>query len=653
MKEQPISISIMNLFFIFRVLLIAYWQVSQVTCLVAYDCEGDQVNKTTISLVDIPNCTRNNSKPQTHEVQVIITQTSNQEEFSAYRCSVQASHVLKRCGKWLGDDSIVGYYSQVIRVESEECKRLIEQKTYRVPFASSTVFQFPDTGSYEESFVSYGGYSEDGSCYPGGDLSYGGKHWDRVVRYTSLKIAFSMTKAIIDFEEKVIIFPNGIRCDLLKQYCEQADYGWLYWSIPTPKCNNDEGNQAILYRGLAQLIMVDSDNGNDTFIQLSHSGYDFQIKLEKKQTNICGFKSHFTEHPRLFVTMTTEISPPFPDLKAVDPKSVSMINYINSKIVYSLRHTRSQVEKLFWLFEKDRCLSQNRITSNMMAIANISPIQFVFAYFHEPGYTAVVRGEVAYVAKCAPVLVELVQDRLPNCYNELVVSHNNITRFMSPRSRILVKIGSIIDCSNDFGPMYKLHNQWVMQTQIGVVPARTPITIAPEELIYSFEPLESIANGGLYRSDIILQYQKILTSPLEETIISSRIINTLQTGSDLPEGVNIMNSFNKKSVSDFKSKMDSISDNAKGMGTWWATFLLGSFCVKLFCSVVNALINFYFMKKNTHWIICLISCIFDSISHLIISGFLVYPRRKPGDNNEQLRLRVRQDHIESGRLDLE
>lgn len=77
---------------------------------------------------------------------------------------------------------------------------------------------------------------------------------------------------------------------------------------------------------------------------------------------------------------------------------------------------------------------------------------------------------------------------------------------MSPRSRILVRIGSIIDCSNDFGPMYKLHNQWIMQTQIGVVPARVPITITPEELSYSFKPLESIANGGLYRSDIILQY---------------------------------------------------------------------------------------------------------------------------------------------------
>lgn len=394
--------------------ILSLWSIINpyVASLVAYDCEGEQVNKTTISLIDIPDCNRNKSLPKTQDVQVIITQTSSQEELLAYRCSIEASHVLKRCGKWLGDDSVVGCYSQIVKIESEECRRLVNQKTYRVPFASSTVFQFPDVGSYDESFVSYGGYSENGSCYPGGDLNYGGKHWDRVVRYTNLKITFTTTKALVDFEEKVVIFPNGIRCYLSREYCEQADYGWLYWTIPTPKCQNDVGNQAVLYRGLAQLVMVDSGSQNDSFIQLSHSGYDFQIKLENKQTSICGFRSYFTEHPRLFVTMTTEISPPFPDLMSVDPKSISMINYINSKIVYSLRHTRSQVDKLFWLFEKDRCLSQNRITSNMMAIANISPIQFVFAYFHEPGYTAVVRGEVAYVAKCSPVLVELDQGKL-------------------------------------------------------------------------------------------------------------------------------------------------------------------------------------------------------------------------------------------------
>lgn len=171
----------------FKILLTMLF-VSRTTAIVAYDCEGEQVNKTTISLIDIPSCVRNNTSPSVQDIQVIITQTSSQEDLLVYRCSVQASHVLTRCGKWLGDDSVVGFYSQVVKVENEECQRLVHQRSYRVPFAPSTTFQFPDVGSYEESFVSYGGYSADGSCYPGGDLNYGGKHWERVVKYTSLKI---------------------------------------------------------------------------------------------------------------------------------------------------------------------------------------------------------------------------------------------------------------------------------------------------------------------------------------------------------------------------------------------------------------------------------------------------------------------------------
>lgn len=73
--------------------------------------------------------------------------------------------------------------------------------------------------------------------------------------------------------------------------------------------------------------------------------------------------------------------------------------------------------------------------------------------------------------------------------------------------------------------MYKLANRQVSQTSAGIVPSPNPKIIEVEPIEYEFEALESLANGGLYTSDTILKYQKILISPMEETVISSRIVS--------------------------------------------------------------------------------------------------------------------------------
>lgn len=67
---------------------------------------------------------------------------------------------------------------------------------------------------------------------------------------------------------------------------------------------------------------------------------------------------------------------------------------------------------------------KNRITENMMTLALLSPKEFAYQYFKSPGYTAVVRGEVAHVAKCREVaVIPKVMDS--ECYNELPVICNN------------------------------------------------------------------------------------------------------------------------------------------------------------------------------------------------------------------------------------
>lgn len=161
-------------------------------------------------------------------------------------------------------------------------------------------------------------------------------------------------------------------------------------------------------------------------------GYDFQVLLKNRQEMICGYRSYYTEHPNLFVTLLSSQGPKFPLRRQVTAVDVSLLNFVNSKLVYSFRHIRQEVSKLFDLFNHDRCQAHNRITQNLLSIALLSPQEFAYTY-GGPGHTAIARGEVIYLAKCRPVAV-IPDLNFTGCHNELPVVYNNETFFMTPRS---------------------------------------------------------------------------------------------------------------------------------------------------------------------------------------------------------------------------
>lgn len=159
----------------------------------------------------------------------------------------------------------------------------------------------------------------------------------------------------------------------------------LYWDLSSPKCDG-EGSKLIVFEGVGDRISVlhPPSSSTEMFVQVEQSGYDFLIKIEDKVTTVCGFKSYFTEHPGLFVTFLTEEEPSFPKLDRVSGINVDLVSYINSKVVFIVRHIKAQVERLFSIFHQERCLMQNRITQNLQTLALLSPREFAYQYFGRP-----------------------------------------------------------------------------------------------------------------------------------------------------------------------------------------------------------------------------------------------------------------------------
>ncbi|KAL1454602.1 hypothetical protein WDU94_010818 [Cyamophila willieti] len=105
-------------------------------------------------------------------------------------------------------------------------------------------------------------------------------------------------------------------------------------------------------------------------------------------------------------------------------------------------------------FELDRCILEQKILDNYLTLAISNPSEFAYQYFGKPGYMAVARGEVIHISQCKPVLV--VPRVTEQCFNELPVMFNNVTHFLTPRNRLLVTVGTIVECVPGLESRFKL-----------------------------------------------------------------------------------------------------------------------------------------------------------------------------------------------------
>ncbi|KAG7196619.1 hypothetical protein KM043_018841 [Ampulex compressa] len=71
---------------------------------------------------------------------------------------------------------------------------------------------------------------------------------------------------------------------------------------------------------------------------------------------------------------------------------------------------------------------------------------------------AVTAGEVIHIIKCIPVDCQI--RRTEQCYTELPVTQNNISMFLMPRSKLLVRKGTLRDCNLLLPVMYRLEDAW-------------------------------------------------------------------------------------------------------------------------------------------------------------------------------------------------
>ena len=170
-----------------------------------------------------------------------------------------------------------------------------------------------------------------------------------------------------------------------------------------------------------------------------------------------GYTLFRTEHPKLFIVQLRK-GDSFGNKKPIAVENLDIFTYVNSKFIYVEKHLRSQLNQLYHDVLMQRCTLVQKVLKNALTIATQLPDEFAFNLIKGPGYMAVVAGEAVHIIKCIPIEIKL--RKTEECYLQLPITRGNRSLFMSPRTHIVMKGGTQINCNPIIPSMYRLDESW-------------------------------------------------------------------------------------------------------------------------------------------------------------------------------------------------
>lgn len=590
--------------------------------LVGFDCNNGPINHTIISLVHHPTCEDKQRNITQDNVELVVTQVMDKDSIEVIRCNIIAHHEVFYCGIISDSPQDSGIYTEIISVSRDECNELVKNQRYKVPYTGE-LFDVKES-KQTISYTSFGKMNS-GSCTSGGTLKAIGKEWPRAIRLTNLEIQYQISNGVVFFENDQIEVAPSFFCKYSRSACYNCDSGYSFWEVKTPECY-EERPKAIVFQGYGLLIRDYTSREVVTYIQVSQHDYDFQILMKTSDTHICGLASHSTEHPGLFVTILHNnrlvgIS------KKVNPND-HLLTYLNSKLIYAMRHTKIQVEELYSLFEKKRCELKSDAIKGLLTLARIDPNDFAYQYTGQPGHAAVVRGEVVYLFKCSPVIVEPVEVGV-TCYNELQVIYNNKTVFMSPRTRIITNVGRIIPCSPIMEPIY-YYGDWYKQDIHGMSKVLPPIEIKDTPTYYEFKMIDGLTNKGIYSESLMANTRGSIVSNLEEPILQSRLVSGLNGYGNLPDNIRLTSLFSHKDYEVLDNKLshwfDNIVKKLEYFGSISSAIFMLYIIYKVIEQVVVSFLNFRALRDSVGIWSASFCCCFSGFARHMVRGSIRVPQ---------------------------
>nr|UKS70437.1 G protein [Nuomin virus] len=502
----------------FRVVLVCFPFLTAVHSLVGYDCTGRAANVTAVSLSWVQKCPIEPGTQETIRDYVQLVQERNVETISIRACLVERSYLLNHCGMHshssLTFNGLVT--NEVLKVPKEVCDILHLQGSYTTS-GGQRLTGFRVNKTTVVPVVEMGMVDAGTAKCQGASFSLNGVYYQDVVMQSSYSITLRAESAQLDIGSNSIRLSSGYSHPFPAHYGFDPEYGQTYWSSEGVGVKCSPTSYIVVYEGDAAVYK--NREGHRTLI-VNTTSQVMAVGL-RDETTLCHQEATETDHPRLFLIRPLRPGGPrfYFQRSIMDPKEVDLFLYTNSKLVYVEQHLARELTSVYLHFQRQLCDVNHRLLTHLTTLAMVAPEEFAWTYTQQPGVTAVLRGEVVYMVKCAPVSVTYMATG--KCYQEIPVTYNGTAAFLKPRSRILTRYGTEIDCSPLAPPLFHLNGQWVSFTP-QPIPVLAPTVLNASyhrEWVYTSPP--RLVSAGLYSQELLEKYQRQLMFPIERSAIET------------------------------------------------------------------------------------------------------------------------------------
>lgn len=593
-------------------ILLSALQLAQ--SLIAYDCNGEHLNVTTISLVNIGECDLEIPTTQEEDRHIQLLQLSDYEVTDIIQCRIEIVRNIYYCGMHSHMSAVENGYNEYLHdVSAQSCRRLHEEGTITLgngAFLTGLKVNSTDT----RTFMLAGSLKQDGTC-AGSQYSDPYGSWTNVVVQGLARITLKSGTAAVKVDSNQIRLRSGTTCTLHTGFCIDYEDGHTFWSpMPTNACHFNQ--YQVLYEGLATYVKNTQVTPYTPEIY-SLTTKEITFALAKTgETKLCGYTLLRTEHPKLFI-LESEKDNSFATPKPISVENLDIFAYMNSKFVYVEKHVKTQMTTLYHNIISQKCELEKQVLKNALSIAALMPDVFAWSIMKGPGYMAITAGEVVHIVKCIPIQVKVRHTE--TCYEELPVLLQNQSAFMTPKTRILKQHGSPRDCSNILPVMYRIDDTWHRFSPLAI-EAKPPQELHPlTQPTWKYTSPSALATSGIYTETDINKLREHLMFPTEK----AAILNTLARGvtgyAIPPNSISLTHLLDEEALKTIaKSTLNHMWDGLITFGSISAAFIAIIIIYRIIKTIIDTIIHGYQLHEAYGCGPQLVGALWTSLTHLLL-----------------------------------
>lgn len=585
---------------------------------VAFDCDDEMVQHTSMSLVNEQKCQMERRNISTNQVTIQLLQSQTYHQLEVFNCYVTRSIQIIRCGQWMeGRNVVKKMYTVMVKLTRDECFELHKTNWYSDKLLTSIKFKLVD-GFMQVSQVALGAVGHNEGCtgtYFRDDFGY---EFTDVYVLSDTKVKIYTEQADLSWGDNTVKMASGVACVYQELQCANLE-GQSFWLSVKSENQCIEKKMMVVFHGIATKI-VEFEGQEKTISYSVSEGENVFIVESQKQVRICEMLAFESNHPLLYII--EEMPGYYFRLKMEDninPKNIFMQLQFGLMLSRTYNIIGAQISDLYLEWKYLRCISDNKILANQIALLRLDPFENAQLLFENPGTISMIRGDLIVISRCVPKEVQI--RNTDKCYKEIPAYLDQKEIFVKPNSRIIVKLGIEEVCSNLFQSTFKLDEVWIAFMQGIAHPVHQPEQlITNKRSTWKWNKIEGLAYKGIYSQDQVENFRKATVEARERKAIQANIIQAIEGKSKIFPGVSITNAFSindleKLKHSLFQSPFDWVWIKIEKIGTFFAG-LLGMFfifkCIKL---IFNSLINLLMLKDTFGWTFKLIYCCWSNLAH--------------------------------------